>query len=185
MTTTKTSSTPSTTPPSPPNGAVKYAGVNIAGFDFGCNNDGTCPVSSAYPPLTQYYGNDGPGQMSHFVGDDHLNIFRLPVGWQFLVNNNLGGTLDATNFGKYDTLVQACLATGATCIIDIHNYARWNGNSNIIGQGGPTNEQFASVWSQLASKYKGQSKIIFGIMNEPWDSTVNRLPLPQYLLIPL
>jgi endoglucanase len=51
--------------------------------------------------------------------------------------------LDATNFMKYDMLVQACLATGAKCIIDIHNYARFN--DQIIGQGGPTNEQFADL----------------------------------------
>lgn len=45
--------------------------------------------------------------------------------------------------------------------------ARWNGQ--IIGQGGPTNAQFASVWSQLAEKYAGQSRIMFGIMNERHD----------------
>lgn len=76
--------------------------------------------------------------MQHFVRDDNLNIFRLPVGWQYLVNNQLGGTLNSANLANYDQLVQGCLATGAHCIIDIHNYARWNGQ--VIGQGGPTNE---------------------------------------------
>jgi len=84
-------------------------------------------ASSAYPPLTQYNGVDGAGQMTHFVNDDKYNVFRLPVGWQFLTNNVATGTLDQANFAKYDALVQACLATGASCIIDIHNYARWNG----------------------------------------------------------
>lgn len=59
--------------------------------------------------------------MQHFAKDDGMNIFRLPVGWQYLVNNKLGGTLDAGNLAKYDQLVQGCLATGATCVIDIHN----------------------------------------------------------------
>lgn len=59
--------------------------------------------------------------MQHFTRDDQMNIFRLPVGWQFLVNNKLGGTLDSGNMAKYDQLVQGCLATGASCIIDIHN----------------------------------------------------------------
>lgn len=104
--------------------------------------------------------------MKHFVTDDGLNAFRLPVGWQYLVNNQLGGTLNAANLANYDSLVQNCLASGAAlCEIDIHNYARWNGG--IIGQGGPTNAQFASLWSQLAAKYKGNTKIAFGIMNEP------------------
>jgi aryl-phospho-beta-D-glucosidase BglC (GH1 family) len=39
----------------------------------------------------------------------------------------------------------------------------------IINQGGPTNAQYASLWSQVAAKYAGNSKIIFGIMNEPHD----------------
>jgi endoglucanase len=104
--------------------------------------------------------------MKHFVNDDGLNTFRLPVGWQFLLNNNLGGNLDSTNFATYDKLVQGCLGSGAAlCIIDIHNYARWNGA--IVGQGGPTNAQFASLWSQIAAKYKGNTKVAFGLMNEP------------------
>ena len=106
--------------------------------------------------------------MQHFVEDDGLNAFRLPVGWQYLVNNELGGTLDSTAMTKYDALVQACLDTGAYCIIDIHNYARWNGE--IIGQGGPKDSDFASLWSQLATKYAKQTKVVMGIVNEPHDS---------------
>lgn len=51
--------------------------------------------------------------------------------------------------------------------LQIHNYARWNGA--IIGQGGPTNSQFADLWAQLAAKYKRESRILFGLMNEPHD----------------
>ncbi|KAI0912246.1 glycoside hydrolase family 5 protein [Ustulina deusta] len=144
---------------------VQYFGVNIAGFDFGCATDGTCVTTKVYPPLAALGGPDGGGQMSHFVNDKSMNIFRLPVGWQFLVNNQLGGTLDSNNFDQFDQLVKACLGTGATCIIDIHNYARWNGQ--IIGQGGPTDDEFANLWSQLATKYASEEKIMFGLMNEP------------------
>ena len=148
-------------------GVVQYGGVNIAGFDFGCGTDGTCSTSGAVNP-----GSTGISQMKHFVTDDGLNAFRLPVGWQYLVNNNLGGTLDSTNWGNYDTLVQGCLSSGAAlCIVDVHNYARWNGG--IIGQGGPTNAQFTSLWSQIATKYASNSKIAFGIMNEPHDVDIN------------
>jgi len=48
-----------------------------------------------------------------------MNIFRLPVGWQYLVNNKLGGTLDSGNFGRYDQLVKGCLNTGAYCMLDV------------------------------------------------------------------
>lgn len=117
--------------------------------------------------MTEYYGADGIGQMDHFVRDDGLNVFRLPVGWQYLTNDEEDGTLSSATFPIYDQLVQACLATGAYCIIDVHNYARYNGE--IIGQGGPTNAVFASLWASIATYYQDQSRIIFGIMNEPHD----------------
>ncbi|KIM99752.1 glycoside hydrolase family 5 protein [Oidiodendron maius Zn] len=146
------------------------AKVWLAGFDFGCGNtEGIYTASGVTVPLLSHGGADGAGQMSHFVNNDGLNVFRLPVCWQYLVGNTLGATLDATNFGIYDQLVQACLSTGAYCVVDIHNYARWN--NQIIGQSGGavTNNQFASVWYQIAAKYAGSSKVIFGVMNEPHD----------------
>lgn len=75
--------------------------------------------------------------------------------------------MDDANFASYDNLVQQCLATGAHCIVDIHNYARFDGQ--IIGQGGPTDAQFASLWQQIATKYSNTTNVIFGIMNEPHD----------------
>lgn len=147
-------------------GKVKYAGVNISGFDFGCSTDGTCTVSGVVDP-----GQEGIEQMEHFVNDQGLNTFRLPVGWQYLVNDNLGGTLDSTNFDNYDALMQGCLDVADLCIIDIHNYARWNGE--IVGQGGPTNEDFTSLWSQLATKYADNTKVAFGVMNEPHDVEID------------
>lgn len=98
------------------------------------------------------------------------------------------GTLNPTNAAQYNQLVRACLNTGSFCIIDMHNYARFEGQ--VIGQGGPTNAQFASLWFQVASmvsanrprvtlkqprfidfrtQYRNESKVMFGLMNEPHD----------------
>lgn len=82
----------------------------------GCTTDGACNIAGIYP------APNAADQMNHFYRDDNLNTFRLPVGWQYLVNNQLGGTLNAINLATYDRQVQACLSTGAYCIIDIHNY---------------------------------------------------------------
>ncbi|KAF8908639.1 endoglucanase [Gymnopilus junonius] len=169
-TSTKPTTTSSGAPSSTPTVAkLQFAGINIAGFDFGCGTDGTCNLSQTAPPLSQYGATDGAGQMQHFVNDDGFNIFRLPVAWQFLINNQntAGSTLDSGNFAKYDSLVQACLATGAHCIIDIHNYARFNGA--IVGQGGPANSVLATLWGNIAAKYASQSNVVFGVMNEPHD----------------
>jgi len=148
------------------NRKVKYGGINIAGFDFGCDTTGTCPTSGS-----QDVSSNGTLQMQHFVSDWGMNAFRLPVSWQYLVNNQLGGPLSLTNFGKYDQLVQGCLGTGAAlCIVDVHNYARWN--SGIIGQGGPTNAQFTNLWMQLAQKYGTQARVAFDLVNEPHDLNI-------------
>jgi endoglucanase len=87
--------------------------------------------------------------MNHFTSQYGLNVYRLPVCWQYLVNWNLGGSLDQNAFGTYDQLVQACLQTGAYCVIDIHNYARWQGQ--IINQSGGavTTDHFTSLWQQM------------------------------------
>lgn len=88
------------------------------------------------------------------------------------MNYKLGGALDSSFFATYDNLVQQCLQTGAYCVIDIHNYARWYGG--IIGQGGPSDDQFTSLWTQLARHYASQPKVIFGIMNEPHTLDIYR-----------
>ncbi|KKY35360.1 putative glycoside hydrolase family 5 protein [Diaporthe ampelina] len=164
--------------------ASPFAGVNIAGFDFGSDIQGKHNLSSAFGPVVAIgNGNsDGAAQIQHFV-QQGLNTFRLPTTWQFMINsNNLNGSavnvsagalatsdgqLDRNNTAQYNELVQGCLATGSNCIIDIHNYARFEGQ--VIGQGGPTNEQFASLWSQIASMYQNETRVIFGVMNEPHD----------------
>ncbi|KJA16679.1 glycoside hydrolase family 5 protein [Hypholoma sublateritium FD-334 SS-4] len=163
---TSTASAPGSTPTSK-GGKLSHVGINISGFDFGCNSDGSCNASGAWPPLLQYYGHDGQGQMTHFVNDDGFNTFRLPVGWQFLTEDAATGVLNMTNFAEYNALVNACLGTGAFCIVDVHNYARFNGQ--IIGQGGPTNAVFSQLWGNIAAQFASNSKIIFGVMNEPHD----------------
>ena len=115
-------------------------GTNIAGFDFGCSitvclgpglfplylpdrltwmYQGECLVPKASPPLSSLGGVDGIGQMQHFSKDLGMNMFRLPVGWQWLVNGKVGGTLDQGNMQKYDQLMTGCLNTGAYCVIDV------------------------------------------------------------------
>ena len=54
--------------------------------------------------------------------------------------------------------------------VNRHNYARWNGG--IVGQGGPTNDQFALLWSQLATKYGAEPRIAFDLINEPHNLNI-------------
>ncbi|KAM0743095.1 hypothetical protein ACQRIT_003272 [Beauveria bassiana] len=146
---------------------LQYLGVALSGIDFGCDIDGSCPLDKIGLPLKNYGGADGKAQMEHFVKNDKLNIFRLPVSWQFLTNAKGGSTLDKQGWESYDTLMQTCLDTGAYCMIDLHNFARFD--KGIIGQGGPSDATFAQLWANIASKYADNDKVVFGIMNEPHD----------------
>lgn len=133
----------------------RLGGVNIAGFDFGIDTNGGSSGGYVPPPTSQF---------AHFQSKG-ANIFRVPVGWQYL-QPSLGGSLDSNFLSQYQNTVNVALATGAYVIVDVHNYARRDGG--IIGQGGPSNDQFANLWSQLASTFNNP-KIIYGIMNEPHD----------------
>ncbi|OAA82366.1 glycoside hydrolase family GH5 [Akanthomyces lecanii RCEF 1005] len=146
---------------------LQYLGVAMAGIDFGCDIDGTCPLKTVALPLKNYGGADGKAQMEHFVKDDKLNIFRLPVSWQFLTGDKGGSTLDTQGWESYDTLMQTCFDTGAYCMIDLHNFARYD--KGIIGQGGPSDDTFAQLWANIAKKYADNEKVVFGLMNEPHD----------------
>lgn len=47
------------------------------------------------------------GQIIHFVNDDGFNVFRLPVGWQWLINSagtasGILNTANAANAALYD-----------------------------------------------------------------------------------
>ncbi|GAB1737669.1 hypothetical protein NU219Hw_g2083t1 [Hortaea werneckii] len=148
--------------------AVWLAGVNIAGCDIGMDTSGNYQPEQAFNGQYGCPTNVGPSQMQHFASKDQFNVFRIPVAWQSLVNNDLvTNKLDSSFMAKYDGLIQSCLNTGAYCIIDIHNYARWWGQ--IVDQGGPQGSKLAETWAQLAAKYKARDHVIFGIMNEPHD----------------
>ncbi|KAL7930108.1 glycoside hydrolase family 5 protein [Trichoderma chlorosporum] len=152
-------------------GKMKYLGVAIPGIDFGCDIDGSCPTDTASVPLLSYKGGDGAGQMKHFAEDDGLNVFRISATWQFVLNNTVDGELDELNWGSYNKVIDACLETGAYCMIDMHNFARYNGG--IIGQGGVSDQIFVDLWVQIAKYYVDNDKIIFGLMNEPHDLDIN------------
>lgn len=105
----------------------KLHGVNLAGLDFGMDINGNSG-NFVGPPIDQ---------IDHFASKG-ANAVRIPFGWQY-ATPSLGGTLDANFFKTLDALVQRGLSKGNWVILDLHNYARWNGG--IIGQGGPTNAQ--------------------------------------------
>lgn len=112
--------------------------------------------------------------MAFFSESNLFNIFRLPIAWQYLVPSP-GAPLNLTAFSHYNQLIETCLATGAHCLLSLHNFARWNGA--IIGQSGPSgpsDSDFSSLWTQLITALlplhtSSFPRLAFELMNEPHD----------------
>ncbi|GAB2895140.1 glycoside hydrolase family 5 protein [Uliginosibacterium flavum] len=108
-------------------------------------------------------------EVDYFVGKK-MNTLRLPFRWERL-QQSLGGTFDAAEQGYIDSFVSYATSKGAYVVLDPHNYARYK--TDVIGGGVVTNAHFADFWSKLATRYKGNSKVIFALMNEPHDMDTN------------
>jgi endoglucanase len=138
-------------------------GTNMSGAEFGEQNlPGTFGTDYTYPDpayATGYTSQD------YFVGKG-MNTFRLAFRWERL-QRQLEMPLDATELARLDTTVADMTGKGAYVIIDPHNFARYNGQ--LVGSTAVPNAAFADFWSRLAQHYAGNSRVIFGLVNEPHD----------------
>jgi endoglucanase len=143
-----------TSPPSP----AFLPGTNLSGLEF---NPGTVPGTA-----NTDYGVPGHSDVDYFVGKK-MPFLRLPFLWERM-QRTLGGNLDPTYLAIVTDLVTYATGKGATVLLDVHNYARYDGA--VIGSGdanAPTAAQFGDLWSRLATLFKGNPGVVFGLMNEP------------------
>jgi endoglucanase len=134
-------------------GRVSYSGVNQAGMEFG----GAACV---------------PTQMSidYFTAMGH-NIFRIPFKWEDL-QPCLGCPLDATYLAALDEAVSRITSAHPynVAIVDCHNYFRYNGVLLTS-----TQNDLPNLWTPLATHYKNNQGVFFGMMNEPRDTTTEEV----------
>jgi endoglucanase len=137
-------------------GDVPIRGTSLAGAEFGQQNlPGTFGADYTYPT---------DAEVTYFVGKG-MTTFRLPFLWERL-QHQAKGELDATELGRIDAFVTAATGKGALVLLDPHNYARYFGK--VVGTETPAAD-LADLWSRLAAHYKGNPRVLFGIMNEPHD----------------
>lgn len=138
-----------------------FAGINIAGAEFG-KIPGRHTFDYAYPSSAtiDYYAGLG------------FNLIRVPLRWERL-QPRLGAALDAEESGRLAAVVRHASAKGQSVIIDPHNYARrrvetdnWAAE-HFIGTDAVPTAAFADLWGRLAEAYKANPRVIFGLMNEP------------------
>jgi len=134
---------------------LPYVGVNLAGAEFqGSRIPGKVNSDYAYP---------FPKDIDYFL-DRGMNTFRLPFRWERL-QLNLGWDFEEEELARLNSVVSYITGRGAYVILDPHNYARYFGKK--IGSKEVPASALAELWKKLASLYKDNQRVIFGIMNEP------------------
>ena len=144
---------------------------------------GSANQAQAIPP--RYYGVNlasaefGPDKVPGLAGRDYIyptaktaapframgmNSVRLPVLWERL-QHKANGPLDPAELARLDASI-ADLAGFQQVIIDVHNYARYQGKLLSRSDGNAT--ALPDLWSRLATHFKNRPQVAFGIMNEPW-----------------
>jgi endoglucanase len=143
---------------------MTWRGVSLAGAEFGPGNlPGTYNSDYTYPTVAS---------VAYFKGKG-MNIVRLPFLWERL-QPTLNQSFDTAELARLAGFVDQISAGGTTVLLDPHNYARYRGN--LIGSSAVPNAAFADFWSRLATRFKGNDKVAFGLMNEP-----NNMPTEQWL----
>ncbi len=144
----------------------RFFGVNLAGADFGTDQDGT-----GLPGVfnTSYiYPNQA--EVDYFKSKK-MNIVRLPFRWERL-QPTLNMPFDSSELSRLTTFVNATTAKDVTVLLDPHNYARYNGN--LIGSNAVPVSAFNDFWTRLSNTFKSNPKVIFGLMNEPSRMSTNQ-----------
>ena len=147
--------------PSGGSGRLAYAGINLAGAEFG-KIPGRANTDYAYPQraMIDYYAQLG------------FNLIRVPFRWERL-QPRLGAPLASDEQAMLAAVVDRACAKGQSVIIDPHNYARrrvdddnWKAEYYIGTDFVPT-AAFADFWGRVAEAFKSNPSVIFGLMNEP------------------
>ncbi|KAL5486293.1 hypothetical protein ACEPAI_7339 [Sanghuangporus weigelae] len=132
----------------------QFFGVNESGAEFGQNvipgADGTD------------YTWPSPSSIDYFVNAG-FNSFRVPFLMERLSppSSGLAGSFDSAYLQGLKNTISYITGKGAYAVVDPHNFMRYNGQ--II----TSTSDFQTWWSNLASQFVSDSRVIFDVQNEP------------------
>ncbi len=141
--------------------SAQYKGINLSGAEYA-----GCAKAGARYGYDYIYPSNADLDAFLALG---VNTFRLPFCWERL-QPALMGSLDAAELSRIDAVVKHITDANANIVLDLHNYARY-GSTVLAASGTVTKTQLANVWQQIATHYRSNNKVIFGLMNEPHDIT--------------
>lgn len=130
-------------------------GVNIAGAEFaGQKIPGVPDHDYFYPKRTTI----------DYVAAKGMNVIRVPFRWE-RIQPTLNGELDPAEYRRLADVVHYATAKKLFVILDVHNYAAYGGKP--VGSAEVPVVAFADLWKRLAGKFKKETQVGFGLMNEP------------------
>lgn len=128
-------------------------GVNLAGAEFG-GYTGKYGTAYVYPSE----------ETLDWVAKLNMTAIRLPFRWERL-QANLFGELDASELSRLRETVDYATIRGLHVVLDVHNFGSYKGAK--IGSNQVPSLAFVNFWTQLASEFANEEKVVFGLMNEP------------------
>lgn len=151
---------------------------------------------------SDWQGGAGPVSGTHYLfvttaDVDYLvskgcTTFRLLFGWESMQPTSNATIPGKGNYGtyysKFKAIVDYATSKGCTVIIDIHGgadstFAAYYGNKvGSTYQGVAVSALLANLWTQLATIFKGNGRVWFGITNEPNIAASVWYPCAQALI---
>ncbi|KAI0123280.1 endoglucanase 1 [Xylariales sp. AK1849] len=161
---------------------IYYAGVAESSGEFGVWSANATPGTGLPGHFGVDYSFINESAIDVYVDQNNVNLFRIAFLLERMAPpaTGLGTTFNETHFDYYKQAVDYVTVTkGAYAILDPHNYMRYNDPSSqpysgsVIGNTSDvtaaTTAQFGEFWGELASRFANNTKVIFGLMNEPHD----------------
>jgi endoglucanase len=148
--------------------AFHFTGVNVAGAEFNGRKVPGIPNHDYFYPARATID---------YVAAKGMNSIRVPFLWERM-QPQLNAALETAELQRLEDVVRYANGKGLYVILDVHNYAYYR--QKVIGSPETPVAALADLWGRLAPRFKGNSKVGFGLMNEPkglatetWLAAVN------------
>ncbi|ERS98715.1 endoglucanase 1 [Sporothrix schenckii ATCC 58251] len=161
---------------------IYYAGVAESGGEFGVWSAASTPGAGLPGRFGVDYQFISKSAVDTHIDRNKVNLFRVAFLLERMcpLATGLGAVFNETHFSLYKEAIDYITVTKkAYAILDPHNYMRYNDPSqqpmsgSVIGNSSDptaaTAAQFGAFWGELAGRFKNNSRVMFGLMNEPHD----------------
>jgi hypothetical protein len=147
---------------------IRLLGVNVSGTEGGCVNWG---VMTKGAPLTQ--------ATADAIASWKINVVRVPLNedcWLGINGISINGETSAASAQTYQAAIKQWASylhnAGIIVILDLH----WSAPASTLANAQypmADEDHSPTFWQQVATVYKSDTAVIFGLFNEPYIGNLN------------